>query len=112
MSCLGGGGGCGLCGTETPPITNLTPEEFEIIQSILSSLFCDLTANDLDWTSVNCSEIFFCSGCQTLLKEMKRLKVLLKLVSSQLDAILAKVKVKYAERPVWVKSEEITNDIV
>jgi len=41
---------------------------------------------------------------------MKRLKVLVKLVTSQLDAVLEKVKVKYANRPVWVKSEEIANE--
>jgi len=115
MSSLGGGGGgCGLCGSENSTTTNLTLEEFEIIYPILSSsLTSDLTTNHCcDWTSVNCHQVFFCPHCQSLLKEMKRLKVLVQLVTSQLDDIVAKVKVKYAERPVWIKPEEIANDYV
>jgi len=114
MSVVGGGcgGGCGLCGTEnSATITNLSPDEFDIIQSILSSVLCDLTTNDLDyWNSVNSSEVQFCADCQTLLREMKRLQVLVKLVTSQLDSVMAKVKLKYAKRPVWVKPEEITSE--
>jgi len=118
MSSLGGGGcgGCGLCGSGNSPMTNFTLEEFEIIQPILSSLVtsdCEPTANNFfDWTELNCSQAAFCSDCQTLLREMKRLKVLVKLVTSQLEAIVSKVKVKYSERPVWVKAEEITHDNV
>jgi len=111
-----GGGGCGLCGSDNSLIAVLTQEEFEIIQPILSSLVisdCEPTANNFfDWTELNCSQVAFCPDCQTLLREMKRLQVLVKLVTSQLKDILSKVKVKYHERPVWVKAEEIAHDNV
>jgi len=111
-----GGGGCGLCSTETQQVTNLTPEELRIVQPILLSFAptSELTTTTknkyCDWPGVNCSQIFFCSDCQFLLKKLKRLQVLYNLVSSDLETIVEKVKVKYFETRVWVKSEEIASD--
>jgi len=121
-----GGGGCGLCGTETSPGNThfLTPEDFEIIQPLLlsslttSSEDSDLANNNnskVDWTRVeNSSQVVFCADCQSFLKEMKRLQALLKLVSSQLDTVVAKVKAKYNAagkgQVVGVKPEPIIYD--
>jgi len=115
----GGGGGCGLCGTETSSSSakNLTAKEFETINEILTSFNSssdDSTTNNpgFNWAGLEYSQVVFCADCHCLLQEMKRLQVLVKLVSSQLDAVVSKVRVNYAERPVWVKAEEITNEKV
>jgi len=132
MSSLSGGcvGGCGLCGTETSPENThfLTPEDFEIIQPLLLSCLATTSSEDsdlannnnnkVDWTKgsvESCSQVVFCPDCQSLLKEMKRLKGLLKLVSSQLDTVVAKVRVKYnggagKGQAVGVKLEPIIYD--
>jgi len=120
-----GGGGCGLCGTETSPGNThfLTPEDFEIIQPLLLSSLTTSSEdsannNKVDWTKgsvENCSQVVFCADCQSLLKEMKRLQALLKLASSQLDTVVAKVRVKYnggagKDQAVGVKLEPIIYD--
>jgi len=138
MSFLIGGGGCGLCGTQsTDPTptprssTMLSSEELqEIILPILSTLknSSELTpANDnlhcyyngFDWTvgaelKVSRDSVIFCPDCQSLLKETKRLQDLAKVVASQLDAVVAKVKAKFVEKittmvPLVVESEVIIN---
>jgi len=121
--CGGGPGGCGLCGTERTSTKSLTSEEFQNILPILSAatLISEITANNnpfviIDWTAVNYSDVVFCSGCRSLLRDMKSLQdqdpmnttTATSSSSSVLDAIVSKVRAKLSQRrPVLVKSEVI-----
>jgi len=85
---------CEMCGSKKPrplvPLRNLTQDELEVLDLLFTS-DPDLS---LTWEEIPPSSVF-CSGCVNLLRQMKALNDKLKVLSTQMDDVVLKVKSNY-----------------
>jgi len=86
--------GCGLCDKRTGLSANLTLEDIRVIRSCLVNSQVHNTQIPNIFESDSSPNISFCPECEFLLREMKRVKVLVDLVDSHLDELVSKFKVQ------------------